>query len=193
MYEFDVEFPGASPISIEAYDYDDLFGDDLIGATTIDLDDRFFSPEWQSMSHKPVEYRQLFHPSSTGTQGVIKLWVEINPLKAGGNEESSASDVVWDIKPRPKKDYEVRVVVWDTKELKEMDIEGTSDVFIRSYFDSAESKDTDCHYRCKEGIASFNYRLLYNLSLPTPQDQYLFTLQAWDRDFFSSNDLIGEA
>lgn len=31
MYEFDVDFPGASPIQIEAYDYDDLFGDDLIG------------------------------------------------------------------------------------------------------------------------------------------------------------------
>lgn len=117
------------------------------------------------MTYKPVEYRQLFHPSSTGSQGVVKLWVEIN-RQNGGNEENKIGNEVWDIKPRPKKDYEVRVVVWDTKELKEMDIEGTSDVFIRSYFDSDASKDTDCHYRCKEGLASFNYRLLYNLSLP---------------------------
>lgn len=45
-YEFSGEFPGAAPIIIEAYDYDDLFGDDLIGRTVIDLDDRFFSPDW---------------------------------------------------------------------------------------------------------------------------------------------------
>jgi len=30
---------------IEAMDYDDLFGDDLIGTTTIDLEDRYFLPE----------------------------------------------------------------------------------------------------------------------------------------------------
>lgn len=47
MYEFDAEFPGAPPLVIKAYDYDDLFGDDLIGKTTIDLDDRFFCPDWQ--------------------------------------------------------------------------------------------------------------------------------------------------
>lgn len=45
-YEFDAEFPGAAPLVIKALDYDDLFGDDLIGKTVIDLDDRFFCPEW---------------------------------------------------------------------------------------------------------------------------------------------------
>lgn len=60
----DAEFPGAPPIVIKAYDYDDLFGDDLIGTTIIDLDDRFFCPEWQQIEDKPVEYRSLYHPSS---------------------------------------------------------------------------------------------------------------------------------
>ena len=46
VYEFSGTFPGAAPLSIEAWDYDDLFGDDLIGKTVIDLDDRFFSPDW---------------------------------------------------------------------------------------------------------------------------------------------------
>lgn len=65
MYEFEANFPGASPITIQAWDYDDLFGDDLIGETSIDLDDRFFSPDWQSMKEKPVEYRELYHPSTS--------------------------------------------------------------------------------------------------------------------------------
>jgi len=45
-------------------DYDDLFGDDLIGVTHVDLEDRYFLPEWRAINNKPVEYRQLFHPSS---------------------------------------------------------------------------------------------------------------------------------
>lgn len=45
-FEFAADFPGAPPMIVEAYDYDDLFGDDLIGRTVVDLDDRFFSPDW---------------------------------------------------------------------------------------------------------------------------------------------------
>lgn len=29
-----------------------------------------------------------------------------------------------------------------------MDVEGTSDVFIRSYFDNKDAQETDTHYRC---------------------------------------------
>jgi len=82
MYEFDAEFPGAPTLKIQAWDYDDLFGDDMIGETEIDLDDRFFNPDWASMRHKPVEYRQLYHKSSCGSQGVVKLWIEINTLQS---------------------------------------------------------------------------------------------------------------
>jgi C2 domain len=57
-----------------------------------------------------------------------------------------------------------------------MDVEGTSDVYCRAYFDSKEEvHETDTHFRCQNGKASFNYRLVY------------------DRDFFKSNDIIGEA
>ena len=44
--DFNVSFPGAPMLVVEAYDYDLLFGDDLIGKTSIDLDDRFFNPKW---------------------------------------------------------------------------------------------------------------------------------------------------
>jgi hypothetical protein len=33
-------------LKIAVYDFDDLFGDDIIGETDIDLEDRFFSPDW---------------------------------------------------------------------------------------------------------------------------------------------------
>jgi Ca2+-dependent lipid-binding protein len=56
-FDFEATFPGCPPLVIKIFDYDTIFGDDLIGTTIIDLEDRFFSPEWQSIKNKPIEYR----------------------------------------------------------------------------------------------------------------------------------------
>ena len=64
-YDFNVSFPGAPIAIIEAWDYDTFFGNDLIGITKFDLDDRYFSKEWSSLSNKPVEYRNLLVPTSS--------------------------------------------------------------------------------------------------------------------------------
>jgi Ca2+-dependent lipid-binding protein len=45
-YDFEACFPGCPPLVINVMDYDALFGDDSIGTTSVDLEDRFFSPEW---------------------------------------------------------------------------------------------------------------------------------------------------
>jgi hypothetical protein len=75
---------------------------------------------------------------------VIKLWVEINLTNTSTKSESK----VWDITPLPSRDYEVRLVVWDTKDVICTDVEGTSDVFIKAYLDSSDKKETDTHFRC---------------------------------------------
>ena len=62
-YDFEAEFPGCPPLIVEAFDYDDLFGDDLIGSTICDLEDRYFLPEWNALKDKPAEAREIFHPS----------------------------------------------------------------------------------------------------------------------------------
>ena len=56
-FAFDQEFPGAPLLEIITKDYDNFFGDDEIGSTKIDLDDRMFSQAWQSIQYKPIEYR----------------------------------------------------------------------------------------------------------------------------------------
>ena len=63
-FEFEAEFPGTESLRIQLWDHDLCFGDDLIGETKIDLEDRYFSHEWQSLKNKPIEFRQLYHPSS---------------------------------------------------------------------------------------------------------------------------------
>jgi hypothetical protein len=93
-------FPGAPPLEIELWDYDDLFGDDLIGKTVIDMDERQFCQNWRQIQHKPIEYRELYHASSSMSQGSVICWLDI--------EESSkkkGASSIWDITPEPIKDY----------------------------------------------------------------------------------------
>ena len=86
---------------------------------------------------------------------------------------------------------ECRVVVWETKDTVKMDWEGTTDIYARVFFDSNRAKETDTHYRCQTGKGSFNYRLLFDVK-DSDKNKNL-SVQLWDRDIFSSNEIIGDA
>ena len=75
VFNFQARLPGAPTLKISVYDFDDLFGDDLIGTTTIDIDDRFFCPQWRELPALPVEYRQLWVPTSGLSQGSISMFM----------------------------------------------------------------------------------------------------------------------
>lgn len=48
-----------------------------------------------------------------------------------------------------------------------MDFEGTSDVYLRGFFDTAEeTQETDTHFRNQDGKPDFQYRLVYNIEYP---------------------------
>jgi len=79
----------------------------------------------------------------------------------------------------------------DTKDVPCEDFEGVSDVFIRSYVDIDEKQDTDTHFRCSNGAASFNWRILFNVKSPS-KNPLMLVMQAWDFDLFKSNDYICE-
>lgn len=187
MFEITSRFPGCGHLKIQLWDRDTMFGDDFIGETVVDLEDRFFSPEWQSIKNKPVEHRQLYHKSTKVSQGVVKCWIEILP-----SESMAKDDKPWNIKPRPVSEFEVRVVIWNTKDVKIKDWEGTSDIYVRAFFDSKNKNNrTDTHYRSMDGSGSFNYRLLFPIK--NPGDSQVLNIQVWDADLFSGNDFIGDA
>ena len=52
-----------------------------------------------------MEQRQIYHPSTTLSQGVVEMWLNIVPEKSVG----TASSKVWDVKPEPEKEFELRV------------------------------------------------------------------------------------
>ena len=189
-FDFEGTFPGSSPIKIEVYDYDEIFGDDLIGTTILDLEDRYFSLEWLQLEEKPIEYRQLYHESSSISQGVVKCWLEINPI------EELSKQKTWDISAQPPEEFEIRIAVFNAVDIPMMDVEGTSDVFFKGFFDSKQDvQETDTHYRNQDGKPDFQFRMVYRKKIthPVSSNDLKFTLQAYDRDFFKSNDMIGEA
>ncbi|CAK4152774.1 unnamed protein product [Aphanomyces euteiches] len=194
VYEFKANLPGASALSIECFDFD-LFalsadaGDDFIGATTIDLEDRWFDDRWRTMGNlsegtfRPVETRQLYTPASVVTQGSLRLWLDIlTPT------EASMSHPV-DISLPPIEQFEVRIVIYKAKDVVPGDeFSEMSDLFVKCWMQSyaERAQYTDIHWRAKNGKASFNWRMKFDISLPIdPQnelDKGHLHVQLWDKD-----------
>lgn len=96
----------------------------------------------------------------------------------------------FNIAPKPPAPFEARIVIWRSEGIESQDSEGVSDLYIRAWLDNAVPKETDTHYRCPNGRGNWNWRLLFPLTIP--QESHSFTIQVWDRDLFSGNDLAGE-
>ena len=181
-YDIAGEIPGSSALKIEVWDWDEILSDDLIGATVIDLEDRYYNDDWQKMKHKPVEVRPLLHPDLNGAQGQLYMWLEMFEAT------EKAAHLPWKIDPEPICELQVRFIVWETEEMEMMDVEDTSDIYVIGYIDQKEMQKTDIHFRCQTGMASFNWRMLLPLKLPIQKP--VVTLQVYDKDIFSSDDYM---
>lgn len=73
-------------------------------------------------------------------------------------------------------------------------MEGTSDVFVKAWINEKDKKETDTHWRCTNGEASFNYRMIFDFQSPnydrSDRESYKLKIQIFDRDVFKSNDFI---
>ena len=149
-YDFIIELPGSSKLRLQVMDYDSLFSDDLIGETDIDIEDRYFDNRWQALESKPIEVRQLYHPDYERSQGEVLMWIEMFDQ----NEENKMEP--WNIEPEPKSTLEMRLIVYETDGMENLDIEDTSDIYVMAYVDADKEFQTDVHYRCSTGQGSFN-------------------------------------
>jgi hypothetical protein len=191
VFEFQSTMPGDTMLKIEVMDHD-TFRCDLIGTTTIDLEQRFFNKEWRQLGRqhptgqvikRPVEQRPLLLPGKD-PQGTIVCWCDIFT-----KEQARFNPPVNVAKPLPE-EFELRVVVWNANNLKLMDGSGLNDVqftvtlsghdpVANSFVE--ETLETDTHWRASGGEASMNYRLVFKLMLPMKPRAKLI-IKAWDRD-----------
>ena len=181
-YDLLVELPGSSQLRLQVLDYDKLFSDSLIGETYIDIEDRYFDNRWQILENKPIEVRKLYHPDFERPQGEVIMWIEMYDR----NEENQLEP--WNIVPEPKSTLEMRLIIYETENMENLDIEDTSDIYVMAYVDAKKKFQTDVHYRCSNGQASFNWRML--IPIEFPRDKFDLTLQTFDADILSKDDYI---
>ena len=181
-YDLLIEMPGSAKLTIQVMDHNPIFKDELIGETSIDIENRYFDPRWQSLVNKPVETRTLYNPDYEEQQGQITMWLEMFDK----NEEELFD--VWNIKPQPETTLQCRLIVFETDGMENMDVEDTSDIYISAYLNPKEKRSTDIHYRCQTGVASFNWRLL--IPVHTPEQSYNLTIDAYDNDILLRDDFI---
>ena len=147
---------------------------------------------------RPIERRRLWLPGnkgSIGTRGTLSLWVDML------DTATAKAHPPLDIALPPPTPYVLRVVIWRVRGARSMDsITDQNDMFVVGRVEGTnpadgalirEQKQTDTHWRCKGGKASFNYRISFEVQVPLQHCR--FVLQAWDRDLVGSNDMIGEA
>lgn len=134
LITFDTELPGASQMLIKVMDKNDFRPDKLIGQTTVDLEDRWFDARWQKLGEenqvnpdasnalikprwqtKPIERRTLANPTSRAPQGIVECWVDIMTPEGAQVFEPD------DVSLPPKQIFEVRVVIWKSKNVPAMD------------------------------------------------------------------------
>jgi len=184
-YDILTIFPGESTLKIEVWDYNPIFKDSLIGSTSLDLEDRYFNNDWQQLKFKPIEIRNLIHPDISSQQGNISLWVEIF------EKSDSINMTPWQICPEPITKVQIRLVIWETEDMRMMDVEDTSDIYVTAFIDPKEKQSTDTHFRCQTGNASFNWRIVLDVDVPRVNNK-LF-IYAYDKDILSRDDFISGA
>mmetsp|Transcript_32447 Transcript_32447/g.29256 ORF Transcript_32447/g.29256 Transcript_32447/m.29256 type:complete len:194 (-) Transcript_32447:424-1005(-) len=176
--------PGASKLTIKVNDYDRFGADDLIGKTSIDLENRFYSKQWTNLKYKPIETRKLYHPTSKMAQGTVRLWVDIIP-------KEKKLPPIWSLAQKPPMEFELRAIVWDAKEVPRVDtFEDAVDIYVTGKLDDGATLKTDTHFRSTNGVGSFNWRLVFPVTFPMKSHRISF--QIWDKDIVSGDDYISE-
>jgi len=175
--ERDIDMPVESRLKVDITDFSEnpLGGESLIGATVIDLEDRWHSKNWKDADERrrtPKESRPLYNPETKGQNcGSLDMWIELlDSVKASDRKATEIS------KPKPI-EIEVRFIIKTTTKVKIVDGNHT-DVKIITALECNEyegeklgypkSQETDTHNGCKDGDAEFNWRVVFpKIVMPT--------------------------
>ena len=178
-FKFLVSLPQESILTIEVWDRDDIDMDDLIGYIKIDVENRYWQNENQITTCNPIEAWQLKCDTSKLSQGDIRFWLDLVPF------EMIELYKEFDITPKPKKKFQVRVIVWGCDDIPPNNFEKMSDFYVVCEF-NGENQRTDTHWRSVTGDGNFNWRMVFDVELPIKDPMLSF--KVYDKDLLSADD-----
>eukprot|EP01050_Picozoa_sp_SAG11_P000842 SAG11_NODE_31_length_23119_cov_102.800608_9_plen_646_part_00 len=143
---------------------------------------------------KPMERRMLNLEGTKLSQGVLEIWVDIYTIA------DAARNKAFDITAPPGVPFEMRVIIWKTRDIPAMDEwTNSSDLYVTGELEWSDSNrkrqslkyQTDTHWFCDDGAAVFNWRFIFKV--PLPVNKPTFSIAAYDRDPLSfSSELVGD-
>ncbi|XP_073956437.1 otoferlin-like isoform X2 [Choristoneura fumiferana] len=159
-------FPDASSVMVNGVEYKDCDNGKKYGSTAERKENICLNllHKWHTLpicGHRlvpeHVETRTLFHPEKPDVeQGKIQLWVDMFPLESGLFIPAPV-----DITPRHVEEFELRVIVWDVRDVKLRD--DRADIYVKAWIGpSDEAQDTDIHFESMGGEGSFNWRMIFH-------------------------------
>ncbi|SBT74771.1 ferlin, putative [Plasmodium malariae] len=188
-YQLLCSFPDESIVQVCIMNQGSL-SDEIIGYTYIDMEDRYFSPRIRQLmidDAMPIELRSLKLENSTISHGSLRCWFEIF------TEEFAQLNPVKILCSNEPDDYQLRLVIWKVSNAA-IDDNSTISLFVRCIYTDEENedrRDTDTHYNSKDGKGVFNWRIVYNIKIPT--NATTIKVQVHNYALLSSNEPIGEA
>ncbi len=136
----------------------------------------------------PVEYRPLTKPGVSTAQGIIEMFVEVlSPQRAKVIKPAK-------IERPPPEEYEIRLVIWETRNIVYEGKKKQIDAMIcvgydpEGYLSDDVHKETDVHLGCDDGHAVFNWRMKFNLTVPCTFPRLTFDLK--DFNTFSADESL---
>ena len=194
-FEFSTRLPGPAQVKVQLRDHSRWRpAHAVLGESRLDLEDRWFHRKWQALDErseanpgnplKPIEVRRLTRDGSLVARGQLYAWVEIRKDAAARRDPPVA------LEGPERREFEVRVVVWASKDVPfEM-----GDYYVQAQVGNSRPQKTDVHWRCRNGKASWNWRLKIGVELPLASpDLGRLSVQLWDQDVVKWNDIVGEA
>lgn len=130
----------------------------MLGETEIDLEERFYDEKFRAMPEQPIERRKLYMMDSGQETGYIDLWVETFAKRQKGDGIKEIEPIMWDISSAPAQEFELRIVVWDVRNVPNDDPEDMSDIYVKVALNSLDNdlnSSTDTHIRAADGFVNF--------------------------------------
>ena len=148
--------------------------DTLIGTVVIDLENRWFCQKYKQLvgsGEIPIETLTLRSADSSGIpKGKLKLWVELM-------DQVTSMGRPIEILPSPQPEFmEVRIALWRTRGVPNAEGEDQCNQGVIVFMQNLESQSTDTHYGSVDGTGTFNWRFVFNPTVPTEDGSIRFQL-----------------